>query len=379
VSAEVLPGALVVGGGLAGAAAAIRLRLAGRPVRLLEREREAHHKVCGEFLSAEGVAHLGALGVDVAALGAVPVRAVRLVAAGQLAEARLPFEARSLTRHALDEALLVRAGALGAEVARGVAARRILPDGQVATTNGDLRAPCVLLATGKHELRGARRAAPGAIRHLVGFKTYFRLRPAERAALAGHTELILFRGGYAGLQPVERETANLCLLVAAGRLAACGGRLPALLEDLAAEVPHLARRLEGAVPLLDRPLAVSGVPYGHLLSGQGPSPALWPVGDQAAVIPSYTGMGMSLALHGAMLAVRALLAGEGVEAYVRALRRDMAGPVERATAVQRLAGDRPEAGGRLVALARRMPALVRLAVGLTRLPPPALRGLGPAG
>jgi menaquinone-9 beta-reductase len=45
--------AIVVGGGLAGAAFAITLARQGRPVIVLEKTTGAHHKVCGEFLSAE--------------------------------------------------------------------------------------------------------------------------------------------------------------------------------------------------------------------------------------------------------------------------------------------------------------------------------------
>ena len=42
---------LVIGGGLAGAAAAVHLAGAGRDVCLLERTTGPHDKVCGEFLS----------------------------------------------------------------------------------------------------------------------------------------------------------------------------------------------------------------------------------------------------------------------------------------------------------------------------------------
>ena len=54
----------VAGGGLAGAAAASRLALAGRRVVLFERERGPHDKVCGEFLSGEAAAELTALGLS---------------------------------------------------------------------------------------------------------------------------------------------------------------------------------------------------------------------------------------------------------------------------------------------------------------------------
>ena len=48
--------AIVVGGGLAGSAFAIELARQGRAVIVLEKTTGAHHKVCGEFLSAEAQA-----------------------------------------------------------------------------------------------------------------------------------------------------------------------------------------------------------------------------------------------------------------------------------------------------------------------------------
>ncbi len=71
---------LVIGGGLAGSMVAMRLAAAGREVTLLERERTAHHKVCGEFLSREAVQYLEQAGVDPLDLGAKAIRTVRLTA-----------------------------------------------------------------------------------------------------------------------------------------------------------------------------------------------------------------------------------------------------------------------------------------------------------
>src|SRR5580698_10709575 len=97
---------LVVGGGVAGCAAAVALRRKGRNVTLIEREPTPRHKVCGEFLSGEALEDLQALGIDVVSLGAVPIDYVRLAAARRAAEAPLPFPAASLTRKALDTALI---------------------------------------------------------------------------------------------------------------------------------------------------------------------------------------------------------------------------------------------------------------------------------
>ena len=70
---------LVIGGGLAGAMVALRLAAAGRDVLLIEKERGAHHKVCGEFLSPEAVAYLRQAGVDPLHLGATPISKLRII------------------------------------------------------------------------------------------------------------------------------------------------------------------------------------------------------------------------------------------------------------------------------------------------------------
>ena len=110
---------LILGGGVAGCAAAIALARKGRGVTLIEREPTPRHKVCGEFLSGEALEDLYALGIDVATLGAVPIEFVRLAAARRAAEAPLPFPAASFTRKALDTALIAEAMAAGASVERG--------------------------------------------------------------------------------------------------------------------------------------------------------------------------------------------------------------------------------------------------------------------
>jgi flavin-dependent dehydrogenase len=96
-----------------------RARPQGTSVTLIEREPTPRHKVCGEFLSGEALEDLHALGIDVASLGAVPIDYVRLAAARRAAEAPLPFPAASLTRKALDTALIAEAIAAGVRVERG--------------------------------------------------------------------------------------------------------------------------------------------------------------------------------------------------------------------------------------------------------------------
>jgi flavin-dependent dehydrogenase len=338
---------LIVGGGIAGAAAAIRLARARLAPLLVERSAGPHDKVCGEFLSVETVAGLRALGVDPEALGAAPIASVRLARGERLAEARLPFRALSLSRRRLDEALLAQAARAGAAIERGrwVRALAELPSGPV------------LAATGKHGLRGVPRP-PGA--GLVGLKGYFRLAPAQARSLAGAVELVAFPGGYAGLQLVEDGIANLCLLAPAGP----GADLLAV----AMGAPHLARRLEGAGALLARPLAIANLPYGWThRPAPGDPTHMYRLGDQWGMIPSFTGDGMALALATAALAARALGEGAPAAAYHAAANRRLRPALRRAHWLAR-AGLSPLVGPLVPALARAWPGLMALAARATRAP-----------
>lgn len=313
---------LVLGGGVAGCAASIALARKGRSVRMIERETTSRHKVCGEFLSGEALEDLDALGIDAAALGAVPLDHVRLAAARGAAEAPLPFAAASLTRKALDTALIAEAMAAGVKVERGRSVEsleRTEDDGwRVTLDDGTTRgAATVFLATGKHDLRGHKR--PADPERWVAFKMYFRLAPDQAAELAHASELMLYRGGYGGIQPVEEGMANLCCVVQQRHLARGGNRWEGFLSRIKEECPHLAMRLEGAEPLLSGPIAISHIPYGYIRKTT--DERLYCVGDQAAVIPSFTGDGISIALHTARCAVAAYVARESAPVFQAKLRK----------------------------------------------------------
>lgn len=356
----------VAGGGLAGAAAACRLADAGRRVVLVERERQTGHKVCGEFISGEAGHCLEALGLGPAdrllqRLGAVPVERVRLVTGRIEAVADLPFPACGLSRHRLDGWLLNQAERRGVAVRRGEGVRAITEDGsgvRLEVGAVPLRATAALLATGKHDLRGRPRRGPTS--SLIGLKLHLRLEPTQARALAGHVELVLFAGGYAGLQPVEDGIANLCLVVAKDRFAALGRDWRRLVQA----VPHLERRLTGAEPSWPQPLAVYRIPYGHLHHDREETP-IYRLGDQMAVIPSFTGDGMAMALRSSGLAAEAVLTGTPPHCYHRQLAAAFAPSVRLAGMVARLSAAWPLQGP-LVAACRVLPAIMNHVAARTR-------------
>ena len=258
---------VIVGGGLAGGyAAALLARSGARPI-VLERTTGPSDKVCGEFLSAEAQGYLRAAGLALDELGAPVIDRVRVANGKRVAEARLPFTALGLSRRRLDEALLRHAETLGAEVRRGVSVKRLDADG-LETSDGALAADRIILASGKHDVRGAGRESDNADWGMVGFKSYFTLDPAQRRELTGAVEIVMFDGGYAGLQLVEDGRANLCLLVREAHFASVGRTWPDLYARLMEE-PHLARRFGGAQASEPRPLAVARLPFGFLRRHSG--------------------------------------------------------------------------------------------------------------
>ncbi len=362
---------VVLGGGVAGCATSIALAQRGRNVTLIEREITPRHKVCGEFLSGEALEDLHALGIDAASLGAMPIGHVRLAAASRAAEAPLPFPAASLTRKALDTALIARAIAAGVRVECGRTvqslSRTTANSWQVALDDGTSReAQTVFLATGKHDLRGHTR--PRDPQQWVAFKMYFRLAPAQAAELADASELMLYPGGYGGIQPVEDGMANLCCVVQRRHLARAGNSWENFLAKIQRDCPHLAMRLAGAEPLLPKPIAITHIPYGYIR--RNTEDGLYCIGDQAAVIPSFTGDGISIALHTARCAATAFLASESAPIFQAKLRSAL-------LAQMRLAGfaadglNNPLARAVLPFCLRVWPGVMRVTARLTRVTQPA--------
>ena len=361
---------LVIGGGLAGSMLAIRLAAAGRSVTLLEKERAAHHKVCGEFLSPEAVEYLRQAGVEPFTLGAATIRHLRLSSKQRVAEADLPFTALSLSRYVLDEFMLSRAAASGCTVERGVFVESLKAQGQTAIaelrSGSSVCANTAFLANGKHDLRGWGRS-PAKQTDLIGFKMHWQLAPAQTNELRNFIEIFLFPGGYGGLSLVEREVANLCLVVRRARLPR-GTGWASLLQSILDGNCHLRLLLQDAMPLWKRPMAISPIPYGYLAARPG---GLWRIGDQAAVIPSFTGDGMSIALHSASLAALMYLAGESAAHYHRTLSAQLSRGMSLATLLS--SAMVTASGNRLMPLAlSAFPDAMRWIAAATRIPEQAL-------
>jgi len=304
---------IAVGGGLAGAAFALELARNGVAVVLLEGTRAPHHKVCGEFLSAEAQALLSYLGLDLAAMGAMQVSIFRLANGRDCAEAPLPFRGAGLSRFCLDQALLEAAESQGANVERGVQVTQIDASDETVTVKAGsqvLTGRAAALATGKHNLR----QYPRAVSDMVGFKLQLRVTPDSLGRLEDVVQLVTFNGGYIGACMVQDRLVTLCWVLHRALLQRIGTSWPEQAKYFVQQSEILAALLHEAKPQWDKPVAVAGIPYGYLRR----SPIatnVFPLGDQLAVIPSFTGDGMSIALYSGIAAAQAVLAGRSATQF----------------------------------------------------------------
>lgn len=358
-----MTGPLIVGGGPAGCAAAIALARGGARPLMVERDEEVGDPLCGGFLSWRTAAHLAELGINCAELGAHRVGKLALFRREDKVEVALPAPAFGLSRHALDSALRARAIAEGTEIAFDTI--RTLDAHTAIGTGRGWRGDAVFLACGKHDLRGHTRPRSNADPAL-GLRLRLPPSPLRYRLLAGRIELHLFAGGYAGIVLQEGGSANICLAVRKSLLASAGGRPRELVAMLAEGSGAFAARL-GECWRSARIDSLGAVPYGWI--ARPAAPGMFRLGDQAAVIPSLAGEGIAIALASGTLAARAWFTGGPAASvrYQRAFAARAMLPVAAAGLAWHLAESRT--GSRLVlAAARRLPALVRLAIELTRLP-----------
>ena len=271
----------IVGGGLAGLALAIGLRQRGVPVTVREAGNYPRHRVCGEFISGDGLGSLDRLGLLEGLRGSGARGATRAAfysESSQVAEGPLPKAALCVSRFVMDERLACEFQRLGGDLRTG------------ARWTGNY-GPGIVRA-------GGRRTEPAADGwRLFGLKAH-----ARGVALEADLEMHFTPSGYVGLCRVADDTVNVCGLFRSRK------PVPDLAERWrdwlgGPDGSALQSRLAGARFDEDSFCSVAGL-------GMRPRRAAdrteCSVGDALTLIPPVTGNGMSMALESAELAIEPL-------------------------------------------------------------------------
>jgi flavin-dependent dehydrogenase len=199
---------------------------------------------------------------------------------------------------------------------------------------------------------------------MVGFKLHLETTAPARA-LAGTVQLVFFRGGYVGACVIEDCILSVAWVMTTRLVRAVGAGWPAQREYLARQSSWIGDLLAGARPLFAKPVAVAAIPHGFLRS-EPVAPRVYPLGDQFAVVPSFTGDGMAVALHSGRTAARALLTGRTAEAYQEDLVGELRPQFLLARGVGRLL-ETPVTCAIAIAATRLLPSLATGVAKATRL------------
>jgi menaquinone-9 beta-reductase len=268
----------IAGGGVAGLALGLALRREGVPVRVHEAGVYPRHRLCGEFISGAGPGEFARLGLAELLEGATVLTDSAWFLDGRRVLQRvLPEAAHGISRWRLDAGMAARLAELGGEVRCG---ERIV--------RGPDPAEGWVLATGRPRAVGGRWMAE---------KAHY-----SNLSMDAGLEMHLGRGGYAGVARVEDGEANVCALLPA----AVGKSAPASLPDRlrACGLEALAARLEAAALIAPSRCGVS-----HFATGWQPREnGALTIGDHCAIIPPFTGHGISMAMLAALEAAPPLAA-----------------------------------------------------------------------
>jgi flavin-dependent dehydrogenase len=332
---------LVVGGGPVGLAAAIRARLAGLSVTVVEPRGDPVDKACGEGLMPGAVEGLRALGVTPAGL---PFLGIRYVGSDHHAEARFRGSpGLGVRRTTLQAALGRRADELGVDRVQGRVAGIVQDSDQV--TAAGISARWLVAADGLHSpVRrhlGLERPAPGPPR--FGLRQHFLVKPwtdLVEVHWSGRSE--------AYVTPVGGGVVGVAVL--------CGQGTP--FPDLLSEFPALRTRLSGAQSCD----SVRGAGPLRQVSAARTSGRVLLVGDAGGYVDALTGEGVAVGLATASAAVTAILTGRP-EGYEKAWRRETR-RYRMLTGLLLRAAQSPVVRPRIVPAASRLPRVFAGAVAL---------------
>ncbi len=271
----------IVGGGLAGLGLGIALRGHGVPVTIHEAGHYPRHRVCGEFITSLDDETQKALRLERVLCGALRAHGVTWHEDSKAdITHRLPHPALCLSRHRLDACMADTFSDLGGELRTG---------SRVACEDR----PGRVMACGR---------LPDASSPWVGIKQHYRELEAFN-----DLEVHFSPAGYIGLARVDGQTTNVCGLLRRG---SCDLRASFHEIAAAAGFRDLGRRLATAQPVRDSFCAVAALDYKR--------PAISDdslrVGDRSALIPPFTGHGMTIALQSSTTVVPSLLAWSRGEA-----------------------------------------------------------------
>jgi flavin-dependent dehydrogenase len=282
----------IIGGGIAGLCAAIRLTELGEKPMVIEGGAYPAHKICGEFLSPECISVLNRWDIH-----PVPISKVLFRIADDCLDFSFPSAAGGMSHTQLDPSLASRASIGGANIKTNTQVCAFHPkqsadeDHLMTLSTGEtIEASHVIIATGRIPSYSTK--APPM--HYMGFKAHFKD--------ISHTdclEMFSLPRAYLGIAPIGENHYNVACLACIEEVKKHATPQD-YIENLVTQHRHLHDSLSQGEKLFDQWM-VAAIPS----FGIKETPAwldTYFIGDAAMTIPPACGDGLSMGISGGRLA-----------------------------------------------------------------------------
>ncbi len=279
---------VIIGGGIAGLSAAIRLTELGAIPLVIESGNYPSQKICGEFFSPECVKFLKNWNVH-----PLEITQARFHLLSESLHFKLPFPAGSLSHFVGDLQLKMLAEKRGATVLVDTKVLKVKPRAplhEIELSNGSIvRSVNLIIATGRipdYDLALKMRYA--------GIKANFSGPPIQNAL-----EMFVSDGAYVGISPVGDGQYNVACL-ADIRLLTQMGSAEAAMQKVIARHPLLEKVLGNLTCLLNGWMSTVLPEFGIRKTPSWPN--VYFIGDAAGTIPPITGQGLSMGMQSGIMA-----------------------------------------------------------------------------
>lgn len=282
----------IIGGGIAGLCAAIRLTEWGEEPLLIEGGSYPAHKICGEFLSPECIHYLHEWNIHPVS---IPQAVLRTLNSSLLFS--FPTPAGAMSHVQLGPALAHYAAKQGVKFRTHTQVKAFQPKQHAydahciqLDTSETLEASHVMIATGR--IPSYTTQTPKMC--YMGFKTHFKNILSE-----GNLEMYSCPGAYLGIAPIGDHQYNVACLAKLKEVEKFSH--PHLfIENLISQHPLIRTSLAAGDPLFDHWMTAAIPAFGIKQTPDWPDTYF--IGDAAVTIPPACGNGLAMAILGGRLA-----------------------------------------------------------------------------
>jgi flavin-dependent dehydrogenase len=344
----------IIGGGLAGLAAAILLAKANYSVVLFEKEKYPFHKVCGEYISLESWNFLEQLGPPLKQLQLPRIDTLLLTAPnGKSLTTKLPLGGFGISRYMLDNLLAQIAKKHGVHLLEEARVDDVKKNRhfQVEITSKNIGQQKIIAkvccaAYGKRAnldikwKRSFLQYQDKRLDNYIGIKYHIHINWPDNI-IGLHN----FKNGYCGISKVENDHYCLCYMTKAESLRDCHSDIHQLEQQVLYQNPFLKDIFSKAQILQSFPVTISQISFNPKTQVEN---HILMLGDAGGMITPLCGNGMSIALHTAKIAAEQIdryltghISRDQLEsAYTHLWRRNFAHRLQTGRVIQRFFGSK---------------------------------------